>query len=196
MESDPDRALVRGLRSRDARVRRASLAAAYDRFADGLLNVAWRVTGDHSAAEDVVQDVFLSLEDRIATYRGDASLPAWLYRITVNRAIDQRRHEGRRPALRLGAVPEDLLQGARPPRGGATSAPAEPAEESPDEQRARAALAGLSPKLRAIAVLRYVEGLSYEQLAEVLGASLGTVKSRLNRAHAALARALGLPPPP
>jgi RNA polymerase sigma-70 factor, ECF subfamily len=193
MESDPDRALVRGLSSRDARTRRRALADVYERFAEGLLNVAWRVTGDHAAAEDVVQDVFLTLEARIATYRGDASLSAWLYRITVNRAIDQRRHEGRRPALRLGGVPEDLLEGARSPRGATPQTP-EPAEQTPDERRVQEALAGLSPKLRAIAVLRYVEGLSYEQLAEVLGASLGTVKSRLNRAHAALAKALGAPP--
>jgi RNA polymerase sigma-70 factor (ECF subfamily) len=194
MESDPDRGLVRDLQSADPGRRRHALATLYERHAEGLLNVAWRVAGDRAAAEDVVQDVFLSLEERVGTFRGESSLSSWLYRITVNRAIDQRRHENRRPALRLGGVPEDLLHGARTPAGLSPEA-AEPAEPSPEEARLHAALARLSPKLRAIAVLRYVEGLSYEQLAEVLGANLGTVKSRLNRAQAALAKALGLPPP-
>lgn len=194
MESDPDRDLVRDLTADEPARQRRALAALYERHAEALVNVAWRVAGDWSAAQDVVQDVFLHLTARIASFRGESSLSSWLYRITVNRAIDRKRHEGRRPAARLGAVPDDLLEGARSPWGAPADA-SEPVETSPDAVRVRAALAALSPKLRAIAVLRYIEGLSYDQLAEVLDLSLGTVKSRLNRAHAALAKSLGLPPP-
>lgn len=193
MQSDPDGALVRDLASNDAARRRRALGVLYERHVQALVNVAWRVSGDWSSAQDIVQDVFLSLPARMATFRGESSLASWLYRITVNRAIDAKRYERRRPAAGLGAVPDDLLEGARLPSGALPEAP-EPHEATPEAAQVRAALEALSPKLRAIAVLRYVEGLSYDQLAEVLDCSLGTVKSRLNRAHAALAKHLGLPP--
>jgi RNA polymerase sigma-70 factor (ECF subfamily) len=193
MEHDPDRDLVRDLGSADPARRRRALGELYVRHAGAVFHVAWRVSGDWTAAEDVTQEVFLGLPARVAGFRGDASLASWLYRIAINRAIDARRRDGRRPALRLGVIPDEALQGARPPLGERPTPP-EPPETSPAEREVRAALAALSPKLRAIAVLRYVEGLSYEQLAEVLGCSIGTVKSRLNRAHAALLRRLGPPP--
>jgi RNA polymerase sigma-70 factor (ECF subfamily) len=190
MERDPDRHLVRDLASADAATCRRALSALYARHAAAVLNVAWRVSGDWATAEDVTQEVFLTLPQRVGTFRGDATLSSWLYRIAINRAIDLKRREARRPAVRLGAVPDEALEGARTPLG-ERAAPPEPPEASPTERLVRDALAALSPKLRAIAVLRYVEGLSYEQLAEVLGCSIGTVKSRLNRAHAALAQRLG-----
>lgn len=193
MEHDPDRDLVRDLGAGDPARRRWALGQLYERHSAAVFSVAWRVSGDWSVAQDVTQEVFLGLPARVAGFRGDASLASWLYRIAINRAIDARRRDGRRPALRLGALPDEALQGARTPLG-ERHAPPEPPEASPAERRVRAALAELSPKLRAIAVLRYVEGLSYEQLAEVLGCSIGTVKSRLNRAHAALAQRLGPPP--
>jgi RNA polymerase sigma-70 factor (ECF subfamily) len=74
---------------------------------------------------------------------------------------------------------------------GAPPDPAAEAERKESERRVRDALDRLSPKLRAVVALRYFENLSYEDLAEVLQMSIGTVKSRLNRAHAALERALG-----
>jgi RNA polymerase sigma-70 factor (ECF subfamily) len=70
-------------------------------------------------------------------------------------------------------------------------APPEAMDRDEDALRVQRALGRVSPKLRAILVLRYVEGLSYDDLREVLGCSLGTIKSRLNRAHAAFERALG-----
>jgi RNA polymerase sigma-70 factor (ECF subfamily) len=193
MQSDPDGALVRDLASEDGAIRRRALGLIYERHVEALLNVAWRVSGDFAAAQDIVQDVFLTLPARMATFRGESSLGSWLYRITVNRAIDAKRYDRRRPAAGLGAVPEELLEGARQPSGHVPHA-VEPQEEAPEAAQVRAALASLTPKLRAIAVLRYVEGLSYDQLAEVLDCSLGTVKSRLNRAHAALVKRLGMPP--
>ena len=194
MEHDPDRDLVRDLASRDGEVSRRALGALFERHSEAVFNVAWRVSGDWNAAHDVTQDVFLSLPERCASFRGEASLSSWLYRIAVNRAIDLKRRDQRRPAVRLGSLHDDALQGARTPLG-EDRRPAEPPEQGPEERRVAEALRSLSPKLRAIAVLRYVEGLSYEQLAEVVGCSIGTVKSRLNRAHAALARRLGAPPP-
>lgn len=193
MSSEPDHLLVRRLLAGRADERRAALGVLFDRYAEALLTVAWRVTGDHATAQDVVQDVFLTLPERAVTFRGESSLLAWLYRIVVNRAIDQRRHRGRRPAARLGSIPDEDLLGAHSPGAHRAEPEEPPGPDDPEAARVQAALAALSPKLRAIAVLRYVEGLSYEVLAEVLGVSIGTVKSRLNRAHAALERRLRPP---
>jgi RNA polymerase sigma-70 factor (ECF subfamily) len=195
MDTDPDLPWVRDLSSEDPERRRAALGALFARHQQGVFNVAWRVLGDWAAAQDVTQEVFLHLADRIASFRGEASLSSWLYRIVVNRAIDARRHETRRPAWRSGSTPPEA-GAARPASVDGPPEVAEPPEDDARAKRVRAALARLSPKLRAIAVLRYVEGLSYESLAEVLNCSMGTVKSRLNRAHAALARELGGRPGP
>jgi RNA polymerase sigma-70 factor (ECF subfamily) len=187
---DPDLDLVRALGSGDPEVRRRALGDLYDRHHRRVFRVAWRVVGDWVKAQDVTQEVFLHLADRIHTFRGDAGLASWIYRITVNKAIDARRREARRPAWRMGdAALEDAV---RRPRGEVPPSDVDGGPERDERaRRVQAALAELSPKLRAILVLRYLEGLSYDDLAEVLDCSMGTVKSRLNRAHAALARALG-----
>jgi RNA polymerase sigma-70 factor (ECF subfamily) len=190
-ESDPDLELVGDLRSDDAERRRRALGLLYERYSRRVFNVAWRVLGDWGAAQDVTQDVFLHLGRRIGTWRGDAGLSSWIYRVTVNRAIDSRRREMRRPAQRMD---EAALEGIAARMGPQRGEPPEEIDRDVEAARVQRALSRLSPKLRAIAVLRYLEGLSYEELAEVLHCSIGTVKSRLNRAHAALARELGPPP--
>lgn len=193
---DPDLELVRELESDDPDRRRRALGRLYERHHRRVFSVAWRVLGDWGLAQDVTQDVFLHLADRISSFRGEAGLTSWIYRITVNRAIDARRRERRRPAWRMGDSP--LEEVVRRPRGDPqpTTEPGHAIDQDDRERRVQAALARLSPKLRAIAVLRYVEGLTYEQLAEVLGCAPGTVKSRLNRAHAALQEALTDQAPP
>jgi RNA polymerase sigma-70 factor (ECF subfamily) len=192
VEPDPDRALVRDLASDDAAVRRRALADLYARHQTRVFNVAYRVLGSHADAQDVAQDVFLHVADRIRSFRGDASLTSWVYRVTVNLSIDRRRREARRAVPR--AMGESDGEGeVGSPRPGVAGAPPDPASEAQraeGERRVRAALERLSPKLRAVVVLRYFENLSYEELAEVLQMSIGTVKSRLNRAHAALERIL------
>lgn len=186
---DPDLELVRDLTAGDAEARRAALGELYVKYNRRVFNVAWRVTGDWNRAQDVTQDVFLSLRDRAGSWRGDASLGSWLYRLAVNRSIDHRRREQRRPAWRMGDGPLD--EEVRRPRGDdATELPDDRLERAGEEDRVQRALARLSPKLRAVLVLRYLEGLSYEELASVLACSLGTVKSRLNRAHAAFKEAI------
>ena len=193
MDPDPDLELVQALQAGDAEARQRALAALFDRHQQRVYNVAARVLGDWGAAQDVAQDVFLSLERRIRTFRKDASFVSWIYRITINRAIDHRRREARRPAARMGDHVPPLTSSGLPGRSEPMSAD-ERLHRGESQDRVQAALDRLSPKLKAIAVLRYVEGLSYDELAEALGCSMGTVKSRLNRAHAALAKDLGSPP--
>ena len=193
---DPDLELVRELESDDPGRRRRALGRLYERHHRRVFNVAWRVLGDWGLAQDVTQDVFLHLAERISSFRGEAGLTSWIYRITVNRAIDARRREKRRPAWRMGDTP--LEEVVRRPRGDPqpVDEPGVGIDQDDRERRIQGALGRLSPKLRAIVVLRYIEGLTYEQLAEVLGCARGTVKSRLNRAHAALQDVLEDPAPP
>lgn len=189
-DRDPDLEIVRDLESEDPETRRRALGRLYERHHRRVFNVAWRVLGDWGLAQDVTQDVFVQLSDRISSFRREAGLTSWIYRITVNRAIDARRREARRPAWRMGAGPLDEI--VRRPRGDVEIPdPAQGLEQDALARRVQEALSHLSPKLRAIAVLRYVEGLTYEELAEVLGCAPGTVKSRLSRAHAALQHWLG-----
>ena len=188
---DPDLGLVRDLASEDRDTRERALSELYERHRGRVVTVAYRVLGSWAAAEDVAQEVFLHLARGARGFRGDASFRSWVYRITVNRAIDAHRREARRPTVRFPDQPaaQDLLIGAVGEDDG--EAPVDPLQDGEVAQDVQRAIMGLSPKLRAVAVLRYVEGLTYEELAEVLDCSMGTVKSRLNRAHGSLARALG-----
>ncbi len=193
---DPDRALVRDLASPDPVVRRRALGDLFDRHQTRVYNTAYRVLGSAADAQDLTQEVFLQIADRIKGFRGDSSLTSWVYRMTVNLAIDARRRKLRRPSVGLGASTEgegDALEPSEA-RPGVAATPIDPAAaalRTEREAKVRGALDTLSPKLRAVVVLRYFENLSYEDIAEVLQASIGTVKSRLNRAHAALERVLG-----
>lgn len=193
---DPDRALVRDLSSEDPVVRRRALGDLFDRHQTRVYNTAYRVLGSAADAQDLTQEVFLQIADRIRGFRGDSSLTSWVYRMTVNLAIDARRRKSRRPSVGLGVATEGEGEALEPSeaRPGVASAPVDPAAavlRAEREAKVRGALDSLSPKLRAVVVLRYFENLSYEDIAEVLQASIGTVKSRLNRAHAALERVLG-----
>ena len=138
--------------------------------------------GDESSARDVTQQVFLKLMTTIVQFRGGAEFTTWLYRLTTNACVDEQRK--RRRVQQFGEG-EEL---------------SEPRERRTQEDRlARAevahcvkrAVAALKPKLRVVMLLKYFEEMSYEEIAVVLGLSKGTVASRLNRGHKALARRLG-----
>jgi RNA polymerase sigma-70 factor (ECF subfamily) len=193
---DPDRTLVRDLASEDAATRRRALGDLFDRHQTRVYNIAYRVLGSSTDAQDIAQEVFLQIADRIKGFRGDSSLTSWVYRMTVNLAIDARRRKARRAAVGLGGAagadgePLDPSE-ARPGVAGTPVDPEAAALGLEREEQVRRALDRLSPKLKAVVVLRYFENLSYEEVADVLEASIGTVKSRLNRAHAALERILG-----
>lgn len=134
--------------------------------------------GDEASARDVTQQVFLKLMTRIEQFRGGSEFTTWLYRLVVNACTDEQRK--RRRFLPFGDGPE-----MREKRSEESAyARAEIADN------VRAAISDLKPKLRLPILLRYVEGMSYEEMAEVLNCSKGTIASRLNRGHKALARRL------
>jgi RNA polymerase sigma-70 factor (ECF subfamily) len=155
--------------------------ALFEAHKDRVYSIALRYSGDRAEAMDIAQETFLKLLGSIRDFRADASFESWLYRIVVNRCLDHKRR-GRRwlPFL------DGLLD--------AVSAPAESALHrllrAEQEQSVQSIVGKLPDEQRIVVVLRYTEGLSYDQIAEVLGCSAGTVASRLNRAHKVLERRL------
>ena len=153
----------------------------FEAHKDRVYSIALRYCGDESAAMDIAQETFLKLLSSIQDFRGNASFESWLYRIVVNRCLDHQRR-GRR----LMPFLDGLLD--------IVSAPAESVlqellrvEMTKDVQRI---VGTLPPEQRIVIVLRYTEGLAYDQIAEILGCSAGTVASRLSRAHKVLERRL------
>jgi RNA polymerase sigma-70 factor (ECF subfamily) len=137
--------------------------------------------GDDETAKDATQQVFLKLFVKIEQFRSEAEFTTWLYRIVVNTCIDEQRKQKR-------FFPLAELIGMREPRMKKTQEEKFERRELSDE--VQKAVAGLKPKLRLPILLKYVEGLSYDEIANVLEISSGTVASRLNRGHKALAKKL------
>jgi len=157
----------------------------YERHKDRITNVVFHLVGNYDEALEATQDVFLRVYRKIGKFRGQASFTSWLYRIAVNVATDHRRRLGRERGLlaaysRHGKPAEALSRSARP---GAD----ERVADLETAEQVRLALRRLSPKLAAVLTLRYLEGRAYTEIAETLNVSVGTVKSRLNRAHKAIA---------
>jgi RNA polymerase sigma-70 factor (ECF subfamily) len=143
-------------------------------------NVAYRILGDANLAEDACQEAFLSAFTGIAKFRG-GSFKSWILRIVTNACYDLLRYRGRRPASSLEDVAENPDYSPRLVNG----------RERPEEYALRKelnhvmqrGLDHLPPDQRTVLALSDVQGFSYQEIAEITGVSLGTVKSRLARAR-------------
>ena len=136
--------------------------------------------GDAGLAADVAQQVFLKIFSKIDDFRAESGLTTWIYRVTVNCCIDEQRRRRRFFSL------ENFFGEARPRR-----VPEDGIYEKEISGEVQRAVAALKPKYRLPIVLKYVENLSYQQIAEILGCSPGTVASRLSRGLKMLAARLG-----
>jgi len=155
------------------------VARRYGRF---LYTVAYRLSGNHDDAQDLAQEVLLRVRKGLETYR-PGSMEGWLSRITTNVFLDEVRRRRRRPADALPEEPDWVL----PPSASADQALA--AETLSCE--VQAAISALPEDFRVAVVLCDVAGLAYEEIAEVAGVPLGTVRSRIHRGRALLRKALG-----
>lgn len=146
-----------------------------------LYTVAYRLTGNHDDAQDLVQEVLLRVRRGLETYR-PGSLEGWLSRITTNTFLDETRRRRRRPVDPLPDEPDRVVPPA-PPADVAAAA-----EGLPDD--VQDALRSLPPEYRAAVVMCDVVGLSYQEIGEALDVPVGTVRSRIHRGRALLRRAL------
>jgi RNA polymerase sigma-70 factor (ECF subfamily) len=172
-----DRELMEGCRAGD----REAFRELFETHKDRVYSIALRYSGDAAAAMDITQDTFVKLFSRITDFRGESSFESWLYRVVVNCCLDDRRRRRRWVPLIEGMAARWLAPG---------NTLDEEVARGQTRDRVRSAVASLAPELRIAVVLRYTEGLSYDEIAEVFGCPAGTVASRLNRAHRVLARKL------
>jgi RNA polymerase sigma-70 factor (ECF subfamily) len=152
-----------------------AFGALVERHRDVVVRVAARIAG-RDEAEDVSQDAFLRAFHRLERFRADASFRAWLLQITHNAAVDHISRRRPEPLETPDDVPDD-------PERTVARLPAERLESRERLARLERKLRGLSPDARAVLVLRDIEGLSYEEIADITQAPLGTVKVRLFRAR-------------
>jgi len=166
----------------------ASLVAAYER---PIYNFVYRMLEDPADAPDVTQEVFLKVYRNIGDFRGECSLKTWMYRIAVHEASNLRRWFSRHRRWELSL--DERSEGAK----SLSDQLADPQESQYElalrHERLRAveaALAQVKEGFRMAVVMRDIEGLSYDEIAEILQVSLGTVKSRILRGREELKRKL------
>ncbi|HWE37836.1 MAG TPA: sigma-70 family RNA polymerase sigma factor [Isosphaeraceae bacterium] len=152
------------------------------RYEDRLYPTIFRLTGCAEDACDVIQDAFLRAFEKLHRFHGESSFYTWIYRIAVNLALSGRRR--RRWTARLAEGPRG--EPIDPPDDSALADPTAHLERAERDAQVQRALNALAPDHRAVVVLKDLDGLRYEEIAEVLRVPIGTVRSRLHRARAEL----------
>ncbi len=167
----------------------AYLLAVYQ---NPVYNLIAHLVDASSDAPDVLQDVFLKVFKGIRNFNGESSLKTWLYRIAVHEASNHRRSWLRRRLCEAFALDDgrERTEAALAKCAQRPETPYEVAEQSERQMLLRRALASLAQPYRTVVFLREIEDFSYEEIAQVLGVSEGTVKSRLMRGRALLKRKL------
>jgi RNA polymerase sigma-70 factor (ECF subfamily) len=183
-----DAELVRRFKEGD----RTAFAEIVRRYQDRVFTMCVRWMGDEAVAEEVAQDVFLALFRSLAEFRGDAQLSTWIYRVVINHCKNRRLYRKRRATDRHEPLEGEARDGEEGSRQLAADQPATDwlLHRGEAEVLVREALALLDEEPRAIIIMRDVDDLSYEEIGEILDLPRGTVKSRLHRARADLAKVL------
>jgi len=160
---------------------REAFRLLFEAHQDRVYSIAFHFSNDEAAAKDITQQVFLKLFTSITQFRYDAEFTTWLHRMVVNVCLDEKRRLKR--FVPFGEVVEVKEMVERKSQEDCYT-------QLEIADSVKEAIAGLKPKLRIAILLKYFEELSYDEMAQVLGCSKGTVASRLNRGHKMLARQL------
>jgi len=161
-------------------------------YQNPVFNLVSHMLSNQADAADVLQEVFLKIYKGIGNFNGDSSLKTWIYRIAIHEASNHRRSWFRRHWHEPFSLDDDESPSAVATAEAAASGrdPYQVLEQAEREEVVKRALASLAPPYRAVVVLREIEGLPYDEIAEVTGLAEGTVKSRLLRGRELLRRKL------
>ncbi len=179
MTPEQEERLVQLLKKRDE----AAFRKLLHHYQHRVYNIAFRMLGNTHEAEDLAQEVFITVFRSIDTFRGEAMLSTWIYRIAVNHAKNRLKYFGRRRRERTHSI-DDVGEGALTnPIGTTIPQPDRVLMGKELEQVIARAIAALEEEHRILIVLREFENLSYQEIAAITGLADGTVKSRLHRAR-------------
>jgi RNA polymerase sigma-70 factor (ECF subfamily) len=177
-----------------ARLRADDLAAFEElvtHFERSVYSLCYRMLGDAEDARDAAQETFLKVYRGVSSFRGESGLKTWIYRIAINQAMNQRRwwrrrHRDETVSLDLSRNESDTTLGNSLPAP--LASPEQMAIAGERERRIMSALGEIKQEYRVALILREIEELSYEEIAETLAISIGTVKSRIARGREELRR--------
>lgn len=152
------------------------------RYQNRLFNTLVNVLGSADDALDVAQETFVHAFQKLHTFKGHSAFYSWLFRIALNAAVSQKRKQ--RPSTSIDAAREQA--GTEPEDSHPESRPGYSMESAERQAAVRTALAELPEEYRTVLVLKEMEDLKYEEIAEIVGCPIGTVRSRIHRARADL----------
>jgi RNA polymerase sigma-70 factor (ECF subfamily) len=175
MQNSDDLSLIARFKEGD----RSSFEEIVLRYQDKIYNLCRHMLGNASDAEDASQDVFLKAYQALPKFQPEASLYTWLYRIATNTCIDYKKKPIFESLFGDSGEGEWLVHD----RASNAPSPEKLYQSKQIDEALQESLAKLSPKLRAIIILKEIEELSYEEIADTLEISMGTVKSRIARAR-------------
>ena len=172
--------------------RTAAFGELVVRYQDRLFGTLATMLSSPEDARDVAQEAFIQSFQKLSSFRGQSAFYSWLFRIALNCSVDHHRRQ-RRPVASIDAVRE--LTGDEPTDGHPDSHPAAALERSENQELVQSALRELTPEYRTVLVLKELEEMKYEEIAEIVGCPVGTVRSRIHRGRSELriilARKLG-----
>ncbi len=186
MSPDRENRLIERLKSRDE----AAFNEIVGLYQSRVYNLVYRMLGSREEAQDVAQEVFITVFKAIHLFRGESKFSTWLYRIATNHCKNRLKYLGRRavyPKTPLDDLSErDQLESASMSTSGTVDRPDRLLEGVEVERLLQEAMVELDEDHRLLIVLRDIQNLSYQEIAEITQLAEGTVKSRLHRARAAL----------
>lgn len=177
--AEEDAALVQRSREGDEE----AFTRLVQKYQTRVVGVAYSVVRDAEDAVDVAQEAFIKVHRNLKGFRGKSSFYTWLYRVTINLAIDRDRKRKRRRTESLEAIQERSTDTGEPVFPDEGPSPHEVAADGELSALVNEAIDSLPPRHRTVVLLRDVQGLSYQEIADVAGCSLGTVMSRLHYAR-------------
>lgn len=178
MTREQEAAIVRKVLGGDANAFE-TLVLEYEK---NVYNIALRMTGNSEDAADMTQEAFIKAYNSLQSFRGDSKFSVWLYRIVSNVCLDFLRSKNRRPTISL-SVEDDDGEDAQLDVADESQSPELLLDRKLTRESVRRGLDSLPPDYRQILLLREIQGLSYDEIAQALGLEVGTVKSRIFRAR-------------